>query len=317
MPDGQTVLITGGGGFIGSKLVARLVDRNRITVFDTFQRDALRTSSLADHPNLRIIEGDVRDAAAVTEALRGQEVVIHCAAIAGTDSVTRSPIKTFDVNFGGTARVLEAAVGLRQLILFSTSEVYGSHAANVGEGDPCVVGAPGERRWTYAASKLAAEHLAMAYHQERNIPITVVRPFNVYGPGQIGEGAIQIFCRQALLDEPITINGDGSQIRAWTYVDDMVDGVVLALGNPAAVGRVFNIGNDARPISTTELANLVVELSASRSQIEFRPAPTAEVQVRIPVIDRARALLGFEPRVDLDEGINATLGWLRDRLESA
>lgn len=314
MPDGQAILITGGAGFIGSTLVRRLVKNNQVTVFDTFQRDSLRHTSLANHPNLRIIEGDVRDRDAVAMAVRGHNAIIHCAGIAGIDSVGRSPITTFTVNLTGTAHVLEAATNVSRLIVFSTSEVYGTHAANVREDGPCVVGPPGEPRWTYAASKLAAEHLALAHEFERGLPVTVLRPFNVYGPGQIGEGAIHGFCKQAILDEPIVVYGDGSQIRAWTYVDDMVDGVLLAMEEASAVGRVFNIGNDSTATSTNQLATLVVELADSRSIIEHRAGPTAEVQVRIPDIERARTLLGFLPKVGLREGIASTLRWLRAEL---
>lgn len=316
---GARVFITGGAGFIGSTLAGRLVDANQITLYDNFSRDALSGTSLAEHPNISVVRGDILDAGAVTDAMQGHTHVVHCAAIAGIDTVSRSPVTTMRVNMSGSANVLEAAHhlgGCQRIVCFSTSEVFGRRAFQVSETSDTVMGAVGEPRWTYAVSKLAEEHLAIAYHHEFGLPTTVVRPFNVYGPGQVGEGAIRNFLMRALRDEPIQIYGDGTQIRAWCYVDDMVRSVLIALQHPAAVGESFNIGNDRSVVTTTGLAQTIVRLTGSKSSISYVPRDGIDVELRVPSTRKARELIGFDAEVDLDEGIERTAAWMRERLHS-
>ena len=307
--ENKKIFITGGAGFIGSHLVARLADRNKITIYDTFSRDSISLSPLFQHPNLEVVRGDVLDVEALCTAMAGAQMVIHCAGVTGVDTVIKSPVRTMQVNMVGSANVLEAAARLTEcerVVCFSTSEVFGQHAFDSAETDKTVIGAVGEARWTYAVSKLAEEHLAIAYHREHELPSTVVRPFNIYGPGQVGEGALRIFVERAIRDETIEIHGDGSQIRAWCYVDDMVDAVLLTLTHPRAVGESFNIGN-RRSVETIQgLANTVVRVLGSSSAIVFGPRAPADVELRIPSVDKARELLGFEARVDLAEGILRT-----------
>jgi UDP-glucose 4-epimerase len=198
-------------------------------------------------------------------------------------------------------------------VCFSTSEVFGRQAFQVAETTDTVMGAVGEPRWTYAVSKLAEEHLAIAHHQEFGLPTTVVRPFNVYGPGQVGEGAIRNFLLRALRDEPIQIYGDGSQIRAWCYVDDMVRCVLLALEHPNAVGESFNVGNVTAVETTTGLAERIVRLTGSASTISFVERAGVDVELRVPAVAKAKALVGFEAEVGLDEGIRRTAEWMRSR----
>ena len=210
------------------------------------------------------------------------------------------------VNLIGSANVLEAAAALPhcdRVVCFSTSEVFGTHAFRSTETDTTVMGAVGEARWTYAVSKLAEEHLAIAYHHQMQLPTTVVRPFNVYGPGQVGEGALRTFIMRAVRDEPIEIHGDGTQIRAWCYVDDMVDGVLLAMENPRAIGESFNIGNQRAIVTIFGLANTVVRVLGSKSPVVFARKDYVDVEMRIPSVGKARDLLGFEAKVDLEEGI--------------
>jgi UDP-glucose 4-epimerase len=172
----------------------------------------------------------------------------------------------------------------------------------------------GEARWTYAVSKLAEEHLAMAYWQEKKLPTVVVRPFNIYGPGQVGEGALRTFVQRALCNEPIDIHGDGTQIRAWCYVDDMVEGVILGLTHPKAVGESFNIGN-ARAITTIYgLANTVIRVLGSSSPINFIRKDYADIELRVPAVDKARDLIGFHAKIDLDEGIRRTADFYRQQM---
>jgi UDP-glucose 4-epimerase len=246
--------------------------------------------------------------------MQGADMVVHCAAIAGIDTVIKSPTLTMRVNMVGSANVLEAASRLPRidrLVCFSTSEVFGQQAFRATELDKTVVGAVGEARWTYAVSKLAEEHLAIAYYQEKWLPTTIVRPFNVYGPGQVGEGALRTFIQRAIKDEPLEIHGDGTQIRAWCYIDDMIDGVLLALGHPRAVGESFNIGNQRAVITIYGLANTVVRVLNSRSPVVFARKDYADVELRIPVVKKASDLLGFEARVDLEEGILRTAEYYR------
>lgn len=309
MLEGQHICITGGAGFIGSTLVGQLIENNRITVFDNMSRNALSSWAYADHSNLTIVQGDVQDPEAVSAAVKGADYIVHCAGVAGIDTVIKRPTKTMSVNIVGTLNVLEAALRLdncKRIVCFSTSEVFGSHALSSKETDRTVIGAAGHARWTYAVSKLAEEHLAIAYHMEHQLPTTVVRPFNVYGPGQIGEGALKIFIQRALKGQPLRIYGDGTQIRAWCYVDDMVEGVLRTMWHTSAVGESFNIGN-ARSVETIYgLANTVIRILGSSSKIEFAPSLSADIELRIPCVDKARQLLDFEAQVNLEEGIRRT-----------
>jgi nucleoside-diphosphate-sugar epimerase len=226
------------------------------------------------------------------------------------------PVTTMRVNMLGTCNVLEAALRagpVERVVDFSTSEVFGAYAYKVREGDLTALGAVGEARWTYAVSKLATEHLAHNYFKQYGLPAVSVRPFNIYGPGQVGEGAIHRFIVQALRHEDITIHNDGSQIRAWCYVDDMVEGLLATLERPEAVGQAFNIGNPRSVVTIHNLASQIVQLSGSRSKLVFTDWNNADVELRIPNIDKARKLLGFEPRVDLEEGLRRTIEWYRGR----
>jgi UDP-glucose 4-epimerase len=191
-------------------------------------------------------------------------------------------------------------------VCFSTSEVFGQQAFRSSETDKTVMGAVGEARWTYAVSKLAEEHLALAYYHEKWLPVSVVRPFNVYGPGQVGEGALRTYVIRALKNEPLEVHGDGTQIRAWCYVDDMVDGVLLAMEHPKAVGEAFNIGNQRAVVTIYGLANTVVRVLNSKSAVVFTRKDYADVELRIPEVSKARQFLGFEARVDLEDGIRRT-----------
>jgi UDP-glucose 4-epimerase len=316
MLNGKRIFMSGGAGFIGSTLAERLVDDNEIVVYDTFERDAIRGKSLASHPNLRLVEGDVLDAARLTEAMRGADVIVHLAAVAGIDTVIKRPTRTMRVNMLGSANVLAAAHALgkcERVVCFSTSEVFGTHAFRSEETDRTVMGAVGEARWTYAVSKLAEEHLAHAYFTEFGLPTVVVRPFNIYGPGQIGEGAIHTFVKRALRDETLFIHGDGTQIRAWCYVDDMVDGLLLCLERKEAVGESFNIGNSRAVVTIYGLANTVVRVTGSKSPIVFVEKEYVDVDLRIPQIEKAKRVLGFEAKVDLEEGVLRTAAWYRTR----
>jgi UDP-glucose 4-epimerase len=314
---GKRILVTGGAGFIGTTLARELLDANEVVAVDNLHRDALSGTDLGEHPNFQFVAGDVLDAERLAAIAQGVTHIVHCAGIAGVDTVLESPVRTMRVNVVGTYNVLEAAVGtqdsIERVVDFSTSEVFGQHAFNVQEGHVTTIGSVGEARWTYAVSKLAGEHMSHAYHVEMGLPTTSVRPFNVYGPGQIGGGAIRAFIEAALAGRDLIIHGDGSQIRAWCYVDDMVRATLLALEHPNAVGESFNIGNARSAVTIYDLAQRIKRLTGCQGEIVFQPLHYTDVELRIPNVDKARTLLGFEAHVELDEGLERTLAWYRQR----
>lgn len=315
----KTIFITGGAGFIGSTLIGRLIEDNKIIAYDNLDRNSLKSKEYANHPNLTLIKGDILDGELLSKSISNAQIVVHAAAIAGIDNTLKNPVNTMRVNMLGTANILEAAYmagTIERFIDFSTSEVFGSYAFKVNETCQTVTGAVGEARWTYAVSKLAGEHLTHAYHQQYGLPTVTVRPFNIYGPGQIGEGAIQIFIRKALKNEDIYIFGDGNQIRAWCYVDDMIDGVMLALTHEQAIGESFNIGN-ARAVTTIYgLAQTVCRVLGSKSKIVFRDALSADIELRIPSAQKSKDLIGYQAKVDLDEGIIKTALWYEKNMDA-
>lgn len=312
--SGKRIFITGGAGFIGTKLAERLVDRNRIVIYDNLHRNAIAGTGLVGHPNVQLVKGDVLDAELVTKALAGSNLVVHLAAIAGVNTVLEIPVTTMKVNLIGTYNVLEAALkesGIERFIDFSTSEVFGTYAYKVREGDVTTLGAVGEARWTYAVSKLATEHLAHNYYKQYGLPALSIRPFNIYGPGQVGRGAVHAFVVKAIRHEDLEIHNDGSQIRAWCYIDDIVDSILLCLGKPEAVGQAFNIGNPRSVCTIYDLARQIMRLSGAKSRLVFVDLSYADVELRIPNIEKARQLLGYEPRVDLEDGLLRTIEWYR------
>src|SRR5436305_1413450 len=308
--------MTGGAGFIGTTLARRLVEENEIVILDNLHRDSLTGTDLAQHTNSRFVQGDVLDLALLRELSERATHVIHMAAIAGVDKVLESRVRTMRVNLIGTYNVLEAAheAGtIERLVDFSTSEVFGTHAYKVEETHVTSQGSVGEARWTYAVSKLAGEYMAHSYFDEFGLPACTVRPFNVYGPGQVGVGAVHMFTVRALAGDDLVIHGDGSQIRAWLYVDDMVEALLLALERDEAVGETFNIGNARSTVTVLDLAQRIKRLTESNGEIVFQPLHYTDVEIRIPNVDKARRLLDFEAKVDLDEGLTRTIAWYRER----
>ena len=315
MLEGKRILITGGAGFVGTTLATKLSGKNEVVLYDNLSRNTMKYTPLGVDKHVTMIEGDILDEAGVTRAVQGCNVVIHCAAIAGIDTVIKSPVKTMEVNMIGTANVLRAAhkAGVSHRVVdFSTSEVFGSMAYRVSEDSNAVSGSAGEARWVYAVSKLAGEHLAKAYCTEFGLPTVTIRPFNIYGPGQTGEGAIQIFIKRALKNEDLFVRGDGTQIRAWCYIDDLVNGIMLTLVNPKAVGESFNIGN-ARAVNTIYgLAQTVCRVLNSKSKITFSEPLSADIELRIPETKKSLDILGFKADVDLDDGILRTAKWFEE-----
>ena len=320
MNSDGTILITGGAGFIGTSVCARLADTHKIRVLDVFRRDALTAAGLHTHPNIEVIRGDVCDAPLVKDAMDGCDYVLHMASIAGVDTVIKNPVPTMEIALEGTMNVLRAAkgrTGLKRLIDFSTSEVFGTYAFRAREQDVTSLGAVGEARWTYAVSKLATEHLCHNYYKQFDVPCCAIRPFNIYGPGQVGEGAIHAFVVRALKGEAISIHNQGDQIRAWCYIDDIVDGIELALSKEAAVGESFNIGNPRSTVTIYHLARMVVNLAKSDSDLNFVEWDFPDVALRVPDIKKAEGLLGFSPKVDLEAGLLKTIEWYRSQMQAS
>lgn len=311
------IVITGGAGFIGTSLASRLCAHNRVVLFDNMTRDALKATELLDHANVELVRGDVLDKASLASVCADADIIVHMASIAGVDSVMKQPVLTMQVSLKGTIHALEVAQEsgrCQRFVDFSTSEVFGKYAYKVSEGDVTALGAVGEARWTYAVSKLATEHLALSYHKQFGLPTVSIRPFNIYGPRQVGEGAVHHFITRAIRDVPLKIHGDGSQIRSWCYIDDIVDGVMSTLTRDEAVGHAFNIGNPRSTLTIFHLARQIVRLAQSKSELIMEPIDRTDVELRIPNVDKAKALLGYEPKVNLEEGLLRTIEWYRSQM---
>ncbi len=314
----RVFFITGGAGFIASAFIERIIENNKVVVFDSFARNSLKDKWFVNHKNLTVIQGDILNYSQVLNSLpENCDYVLHLAAIAGIDTVIKEPVKTMEVNMFGTYNILKAILEknlikrLERFIDFSTSEVFGVTAFRVDEKASTNLQPVGEARWTYSVSKLAGEHLAHAYYKQYGLKAVTIRPFNVYGPGQVGEGAIHRFVVRAINDEPLEIHGDGDQIRSWCYIDDMVDGMMLCLEKEEAIGEVFNIGNPRGTITILGLAEKIKLLANSRSEIIFVPKNYVDVELRIPSIEKAKEKLGYSPKIDLDEGLRRTIEWYR------
>jgi len=319
MVKGKTILLTGGAGFIGTTLARRLSPENRVVLFDNLHRDAYSQSDLSASDSVKLVRGDVRDIDALRKAAEGCQVFVHMASIAGVDTVMKRPVETMEIALEGTLNALRVArergSGLERFIDFSTSEVFGRYAFRVQEGDVTTLGAVGEARWTYAVSKLATEHLAYTYFKQYGLPSLSIRPFNVYGPGQVGEGAIHTFIVRCLKGETLDIHNDGDQIRSWCYIDDMVSGILLCLEREEAVGHTFNIGNPRSTVTIYQLAGMIRKLTGEQASIRHVEWNFPDVELRVPDISKARSLLGYAPRVELEEGLTKTIEWYRKKLK--
>lgn len=316
----KKILLTGGAGFIGSTLAKELAGKNEILIYDNFSRDSIRYKKLGKS-GVTIIKDDVLNADGLRKACEDfrPEIVVHLAAIAGIDTVIIDPIKTLNVNINGTLNLLNAlkkySGRLERVVDFSTSEVLGAYAYKSSEKSSTNFAPVGEGRWTYSISKVTGEHLVHSFYKQHGYPCVTIRPFNIYGPGQVGEGAIQIFIRNVVKGKNIEIHGDGDQIRSWCYIDDMIDGIGLCITNNKAVGEVFNIGNPKGTITITSLAEKIVHLCKAKSRIVYVPKNYVDVELRIPSIEKAQSLLGFVPKVGLDEGILRTFKWYKENMK--
>lgn len=308
-------VITGGAGFIGSHLAERLAGEADVVLLDNLRRNSLKFTDLASQPGVSFVQGDIRDRPFVARLVQNADAVFHLAAIAGVSSYYAEPETTLRVNIEGTIAVVDAVVAAEvpRLVYLSTSEVHGPNAHDVDEESPCAIGPSSDRRWVYATSKLAGEHLVLRGGEVHGFAATVLRPFNVYGPRQTGEGAIRNFCVAAVTGTPLEVYGDGSAVRAWCYVDDFVTAALSTMNTPAAAGQVFNIGNPNAAVDTKGLAEMIVSLVPG-AKVNNSDVSRAEVAYRTPVIEKARRILAFEPCVGLGEGLTRTIEWTRSQL---
>ncbi len=312
---GKNIFITGGTGFIGSWLADLLVKENKIWCYDNCRRVSPKIKELRSNKNLTFIKGDILDKAKLKRSIpKKVDIVFHLAAIAGVSSYYKIPFETMSVNLIGTYNMLELfkSKDVEAFIDFSTSEVYGKYAKNVKETDDTTQGPVSDLRWTYSTSKIAAEALSHCYYHKYNLPVISVRPFNIYGPFQIGEGAIQIFASNALKGEDIWVNGDGSQVRAWCYIDDFINCVLMSLKmRNKAIGNTYNVGNPGAAVTTLQLAKKIIAITGSNSKIRFRKNVRTDVEYRIPDISKAKRAFGYSPSVGLSEGLKRTIEWYR------
>jgi len=309
MIKNKRTLITGGRGFIGSALARRLTPDNAVVCLD----ESLNGNRVEE---TRQLAGSILDKDALGSAVADSQIIIHTAATLGVHNIHQDAIKTLRTNYTGTENVLQSALSdttrLEQVILLSTSEIFGAGASKVGEhGTPTFPDAT-DSRWCYGIGKLAAEHLALGYYRQYGLPITIVRPFNVFGEGRTGDHALLRFIQSALKREDLAVYGDGSQVRAWCHIDDFCDAVLATLDTEDAIGRAFNIGNPENVISVKDLAEEVIRLCWSRSKVVFKPLPFTDIDIRIPDIELARGVLGFEPKIGLDEGLRRTIEWVKE-----
>jgi len=305
-------LVTGGAGFIGSHLVEALLARgDHVWVVDDLSTGRFENiAHLEGDPRFHYTIDTILDEQVVEEHVAKVDVVFHLAASVGVAYIIDNPLKSLETNIRGTEIVLQCAnEGKQKVVLFSTSEIYGkANSQPCKETDDRVLGTTTITRWGYSSSKAIDEFLALAYHREKQLPIVIVRCFNTCGPRQTGQYGMVIprFVKQALLDHPITVYGDGKQTRCFCDVSDAVRAVLILADEPAANGEVFNIGSDEET-TITDLAERIRDLTGSRSPIEYVPYERAyeegfeDMRRRVPDLTKVRSLTGYEPQVSLEE----------------
>jgi UDP-glucose 4-epimerase len=314
------VLITGGAGFIGSHLADAYIARgDHVSVLDDLSTGSIANiKHLKDHPRFRYTIDSVHNRSAVAEVIDECDVVFHLAAAVGVRLIVESPVRTIETNVHGTEVVLSLANKKKKKVLVaSTSEVYGlsTHVPFREDGN-LVMGAPTKGRWAYACSKAIDEFLALAYWREKKLPTFIVRLFNTVGPRQTGQYGMVLptFVMQALLGQPLTVFGDGTQSRCFGYVGDVVGALMGLMDHPLAVGQIFNIGA-TEEISIRSLAERVKALANSNSPIVAVPYNEAyeegfeDMVRRVPDISKVQQLIGFEPRTTLDGIIRSIIAY--------
>lgn len=321
------ILVTGGAGFIGSHLTEALVGRgHRVTVVDDESTGtAANLAGLQGHERFRFVRGSVADGNLVEELVGQVDVVYHLAAAVGVQLIARDPIHTIETNVYPTELLLRALERAQRagrtvkLFLASTSEVYGKNPKpRWSEEDDLVFGPTIRPRWSYGVSKAIDEFLALAYHRQHGLPVVIGRFFNVVGPRQTGSYGMVLprFVDAALAGRPLVVHDDGRQVRCFAHVADVVEAVLALMEEPAAIGRVFNIGSD-QPVTILELAQAVIAAVDERLAVQFvsyaeaYSADFEDVRSRVPDLARLRQTIDYRPRYSLEATIREVIAWKR------
>ncbi|PYN77233.1 MAG: nucleoside-diphosphate sugar epimerase [Candidatus Rokuibacteriota bacterium] len=321
------ILVTGGAGFIGSHLAEELLHTHEVCVLDDLSTGSIENiRHLKGREGFRYFIDTVLNRALVAELIDDAELILHLAAAVGVRLIVESPVQTIETNIKGTEIVLELAARKKKaVVIFSTSEVYGkSNEEKFSESGDLVLGPTFKGRWSYAASKMIDEFLALAYYKEKKLPVTIVRLFNTVGPRQTGRYGMVVprFVRQALTGEPITVFGDGKQTRTFTHVKDAVWAILELLECSGAVGEIFNVGGKDE-ISIDQLAHRVKEALQSSSPVVYVPYAEAyeegfeDMQRRLPDLRKISKLTGYTPKYDLEDIILDVAEYQRQRLANA
>jgi len=319
----KRVLITGGAGFIGSHLAEELLKKGEeVFVLDNLSTGNLRNIlHLLDNSRFHFILGSILDNGKVEELISQCNYIYHLAAAVGVKLVFERPVQTIEINVKGTENVLKAALKYgRKVLISSTSEVYGKDVnpklLKFKEQDDISLGT--SLRWSYGCSKALDEYLARAYYQEMGLPIVIARLFNTVGPRQTGAYGMVIprFIEQALSGEPLTVYGDGEQVRSFAWVGDVVKALIGLMEHPDAVGEIFNVGND-EPITINELAYKIKEKTHSSSDIIHIPYERAfgrgfeDIRYRVPDLSKIRHLIGYNPSLNIDQILDSIIKYYR------
>ena len=299
-------LITGGAGFIGSHLAETLIrmGENVVVIDDLSTGRWENISHLKDERGFQFVRESVLNRAVLSELIKNCDVIYHLAAAVGVKFIIDNPIKSIEVNLKGTENVAELASKQKKKVLFtSTSEIYGKkECGHLSEDDDRILGTTKIARWSYSCTKAADEFLLLAYHRQKALPIVIVRLFNTCGPRQIGEYGMVIprFKEQALSGAPITVYGDGKQVRSFAYITDVVEAIIALMNHPGAVGEVFNVGSEEE-ITILALAEKIKALSRSKSEITFISYEEAyekgfeDMRYRVPDLSKIRKLINYTP----------------------
>jgi len=316
------VLITGGAGFIGSHLAERLLGNgDEVFVVDNLWTGSLNNiSNIQSHERFHLVVDTILNESVMNELIFKIDCIYHLAAAVGVRNVMDHPVETLDTNVKGSEVVLRLANRFKKKIFVaSTSEVYGKHVEHdLSEDDNRVMGTVKKRRWAYACSKTLDEFLALAYHDEKKLPVVIGRLFNTVGPRQTGQYGMVLpnFVQCALLGKPITVYGDGTQSRSFMHVYDVLEAITGLMDTPMAEGEIFNIGNN-HEVQIGELAQMVKEMTGSASEIEKIPYEKAygpgfeDMERRCPNIDKLKATTGFEPTHDLESIIQSVIDYFK------
>ena len=303
-------LVTGGAGFIGSHLTEALINRgNQVMVVDNLSTGNLQNLSNVKE-KISYIQGNILDKNFIEKLVAECDYVVHLAAALGVLNIVNNPLSSLKTNLQGTEIILELADKYHKPVLIaSTSEIYGKNdKVPLSEEDDRIIGHPLKSRWSYSEAKAVDESLAYFYYLENKLPIRIVRFFNTVGPRQVGHYGMVVprFVSAALKNEPLSVYGSGDQIRCFCHVTDAVKALLLVMDSDKAVGQVFNVGNNSQ-ISIMELAKKVIEITGSKSEIEkiayekAYPEGFEDMQRRVPDISKIKQLLGWEPKINLDQ----------------